>query len=254
MPSFVLIHGGSTSGRYWDRVRPLLGFPTLAPDLPGRGERACDLMTLTVDACVDALAADVSAAQLPDPLVLVAHSSGGLVVPGLGARLGTRVGHLVFCSGSVPPEGGRGLDCMKPKHAESCQRMLESARTEGRSVDTLAAGLPTREQARVQYGGDPLPDALIDYVLDPVRRVGDSFNVYFQPISWHGVSAALPRTYIKNLRDRALPLSLQMVMIARLGAATRTIALDDGHIPEVVMPEVIAALLNGIAAELVAPK
>ena len=35
-PSFVLIHGGAMNARYWDKLVPLLEFPVLAIDLPGR--------------------------------------------------------------------------------------------------------------------------------------------------------------------------------------------------------------------------
>jgi len=252
MPSILLIHGGSTSARYWDRLLPLLPVPALAPDLPGRGERPADLMKLTVEDGVAAVVEDVSGAALADPIVLVAHSSGGLVVPGVLRALGARVGHLVYSSASVPPEGGCGLDCMRPRHAEGVRKALEYARSKGATVTTLDGPAPDREKARTQYGGDPLDDALVDYAMDPVRRVPDSFNVYLQPISWQGVDRALPCTYIRNLRDRAVPLELQDEMIERIPLATRVVEIDGGHVPSMAQPETIAELLAEVCETLAA--
>ena len=64
------------------------------------------------------MVADVEAADLTDPIVVVAHSSGGLVVPGVVAALGARVRHVVLNAALVPAEGGCGIDCMKERHRE----------------------------------------------------------------------------------------------------------------------------------------
>lgn len=250
MPSIVLIHGGSTSGRYFDRLRERLATPSIAPDLPGRADRPADPMEVTVDDGVASVAADVRSAELEDPIVLFAHSSGGLIVPGLLRELGDRVRHLVYSSASVPPEGGCGLDCMREKHAEGVRQMMAAARAEGRSIDTGPGLKVERERARKQYGGDPLDDALVDYVMDPVRLVADSYNVYFQPISWQGIPRTLPVTCIRNLRDRAIPVALQDEMIGRLPFEPRIVEIDGGHVPSVTHPGVVAELLDGIAGRL----
>ena len=248
--SFVLIHGGSTSHHYWDRLAPRLPGTVLAPDVPGRLDRPADLMTLTVEACVDSLLADIQAGDLDPDLVLVAHSSGGLFVPGLLRGLGPRVRHLVYSSASIPGEGDCGLECMRPRHAEGIRAQFEWALENGKSVTTLDGPAPAPDKARTQYGGDPLDDATLEFVMDPKRRVPDSFNVYFQPISWQGIDPALPTTYLSNLRDRAVPLALQHEMLGRLPFDARVIAIDGGHVPSVTDPGFVATLLTGIAAEL----
>jgi len=78
--SVVFLHGGGTSARQWDLVLERMTAPALALDVPGRGDRPADVERLTLSQALDSLAADAGTAG---PVILVAHSSGGLLVPGL---------------------------------------------------------------------------------------------------------------------------------------------------------------------------
>jgi pimeloyl-ACP methyl ester carboxylesterase len=245
--TFVLVHGGGTTARFWDRLVPHLSHPALPVDLPGRAGRPADPMELTVDQCVQSVVADVQAAGVTGDLVLVAHSSGGLVVPGVAAALAPRVRHIVLSAASVPPEGGTGLDCMKPKHRERVVAGMDASRKAGH-VLTTPPPPDDLEPFRRSYGGEPLDDELLAFVTDPSRWALDSMNVYFQPVSW-GSIAGVPVTYVKNLHDRAVPPELQDEMAARLPTAT-VIELDTGHIPAVTHPEAFASVLHDVAARV----
>jgi pimeloyl-ACP methyl ester carboxylesterase len=241
---FVLIHGGGASGAFWDRLVTRLDRPALAVDLPGRGAKAADAMRLTVDDCVYSVVADVEESDIGD-LVLVAHSSGGLFVPGVAATLAPRVKHIVLSAASVPPEGGTGLDCMKPSHRERTVAGIEAARRDGWTLTT--PGPPDdSELMRTSYGGDPLDDETLRYIVDPVRAVRDSMNFYFQPVSWEPI-ASIPVTYVKNARDRPVPPALQDEMIARLPNRVEVVELDVGHIPAVTHPDLFASVLHDVA-------
>jgi pimeloyl-ACP methyl ester carboxylesterase len=236
----VLIHGGGSTARFWDRLLPHLG-PHLAVDLPGRAGKPAHLPTLTVDDEVASVVADVRAAGIDGPIRLVVHSSGGLVVPGVLTALGDQVTSVVLNAASVPPEGGCGLDCMQPRHAEGVRWALAEAEKSGEPI--LTSGPPADpEKFRNAYGGPPLTDEQLAYVVDPARCVVDTLHHYLQPISWQS-APAVPVRYIANRLDRPVPIEIQREMASRLPGAPDVIEIDSGHIPAVVDPEGFAALL-----------
>jgi pimeloyl-ACP methyl ester carboxylesterase len=241
--TFVLVHGGGSTARFWDRLVPRLDGPSLAVDLPGRAGKPADLATLTVSDEVASVLDDINDAQLDGPIVIVAHSSGGLVVPGVVSGLGDRVAHVVLSAALVPPEGGYGVDCMKPRHREGLVRTLERARREG-TVITLPGPPDDPEPLRIAYGGDPLDDDTLAFVVDPVRYVADTVNHYFQPVHWSAVSH-VPVTYVINERDRPVPLAIQEEMVARL-TCPHVVRLDCGHLPPVTHPGRFAELLSSV--------
>src|SRR3954454_25108428 len=242
--TYFLVHGGGSTSRFWDRLLPHLDRPALAVDLPGRGNHPADLATLTVDDEVTSVVADIEAAALDGPVLLVAHSSGGLARPGVVAALGSQVAHVVLNAALVPPEGGCGLDCMKPNHSEGLALAADQARKDGTSI-TLPGPPADPEAFRNTYGGDPLDDDSLAYVVDPVRSVPDTVHHYFQPVHWSN-AATVPVTYVLNERDRPIPPAMQEEMIPRLPRPPVVVRLDSGHVPAVTQPETFAAVLATI--------
>lgn len=250
-PSYVLVHGGGTTGRFWDRLVPHLDGCVLAVDLPGRAGKPADLGSLTVDDEVASVVADIEAAALEPPIVLVAHSSGGLVVPGVLRGLAAGVVHVVLNAASVPPEGGCGLDCMQPRHRDGVRAALDLLKDSGRPL--LTPGPPDDPEAFRTAYGPPLGDDDLAFVVDPVRCVVDTMSHYLQPVSWQS-APPVPVTYVVNLRDRPVPVDLQREMAARLPRPPTIVELDGGHIPAVADPATFAAIVAQTSMTFVAER
>jgi pimeloyl-ACP methyl ester carboxylesterase len=239
------------TSRFWDRLVPLLDGPVLAVDMPGRrGKAGEDLATLTVEREVASVLADVDAATaagaLVDPIIVVAHSSGGLAVPGVVAALADRVAAIVLNAASVPPEGGCGLDCMQERHADGVRLAVELAA--GDTSQLVVLGQPADpERLRGSYGGPPLDDDTLAFVLDPDRLVPDTMNLYLQPVHWSQVPPSIPITYVVNELDRAMPLAKQEAMLALLPGSPDVVRLPVGHIPPITDPEAFASVLRAVA-------
>jgi len=240
----VLIHGGGATGGFWDRLLPYLDHEALAVDLPGRRSRPANLATLTVEAEVASVVADIEPGAGAGSITLVAHSSGGLLVPGVVAALEGRVHGIVLNAALVPVEGGCGIDCMQERHRHGLRLAVESAARDGRTITLPPPADP--EASRRAYGGDPLDDAALAFVLDPARSVEDTVHHYFQPVHW-SAAAGVPITYVLNERDRPIRPEMQQVMVQRLPPPVEVIRLDSGHLLPVTSPALFAEIINRIA-------
>jgi pimeloyl-ACP methyl ester carboxylesterase len=111
---------------------------------------------------------------------------------------------------------------------------VEDASRNGSAI-TLPGPPADPEGFRTAYGGDPLDDDQLAFVVDPVRCVPDTVHHYFQPIHW-SKAATVPVTYILNERDRPIPPATQEQMIGWLPQTASVIRMNGGHLPAVSDP------------------
>lgn len=228
-PTIVLVHGAGHTSRVWEAVRSNLDHPSLALDLPGRADRVADIAAVTIADAVASLAADVDG-SVDGPLVLVGHSAGGIVLPGLAARLDGRVERLVFVAGLCARHGDRVIDTVRPDAAAELAARLASLR------DELAGCML-----------DPQPTVTAKRAIDAKTAAPvDSLNYMHQAVSWDGVPADLPRVFVRCTRDRIQPRALQDALIENCAAST-VVDIASGHTPSVAAPAALAEILDRIA-------
>ncbi len=236
LPTVVLIHGSGHSSLIWDDVVAKLDGPALAVDLPGRRRRPADLTEGTIEASSAAAASDVEESGAHH-VVLVGHSSGGLILPSLAARLGPRVCHLVFVAGLIARDGHSVSEVISPDDPDSMLGTRDALRQRYRG--TTFGGL--------SEGEAPIETDLC--VTEDVRAVGsiESLTLMYQPVSWLGVPSSMPRTFVRCLADPIQPRAMQEQLIES-AAADEVFDIDADHTPAVSRPDELAAIVNEVAA------
>lgn len=123
MADIVLVHGAWQGAWCWDRVVPGLraaGHRISTPTLTGSGSRAA-LLSPAVDLATHLDDVEPVIRQATAPVVLVVHSYAGMIVPGVAARCGDRIGAVVLVDAFYPDEGQAAIDQMPPPFRQRFQ-------------------------------------------------------------------------------------------------------------------------------------
>ena len=234
--TFVLVHGGGTSGSCWDLLRPLLDRPSVAVDLPGRGDHPADLTSVTLSEFADCVAAVIVEHDLID-VTLVGHSLAGITLPRVADRVSDRLRRLVFISCAVPAQGESVADIL----ATFSPTVAQVAARIGDDVVTADGVLhPELASAMLCNDMDERQQRLTLSLLLP-----EALQIVSEPMDLSGLRHAIPLTYVRLLHDESLTPATQDQMAANL-AATDIIDLDAGHMAMISQPEKLAAILNGL--------
>lgn len=234
-PALVLVHGGAHAGDCWDlavdeirRLAPEL--TVLAVDLPGRRGKPGDLRTLTVGECVDSVVADIDDAGLAE-IVIVAHSMGGLTVPGVVAKLGSaRVREMVLATAFIPPEGRAVVDTLAGPLAGMARRGAKNG-VPG-EMNPIAARLAFLNGVRRERRR---------FMLD--RLCAETPHLPVENVSRRDMPDEVPRTWILTTRDRSLSVRSQRRSIEALGGVQTVIEMKTCHDLMISEPERLAAIL-----------
>ena len=229
MKHVVLVHGAWHGPWCWERVTPGLdaaGVHWVAPDLPSccAASDGAGLIedVREVDRCLDDLPGD-------EPVVLLGHSRGGLVVTESGAH--PRVDQLVYlCAFLLEP----GED-VAPMVAGTVMPVLDFEKT---SSGLVATPRPD-EAVPVFYGDCSRDDAR--WAVERGRPMCMTGPPVEPPrVAWRTKAS----TYVRCARDAAIPPEHQRSMAAR---ATHLVEWDTGHSPFLNRPELVTELLVGLA-------
>jgi pimeloyl-ACP methyl ester carboxylesterase len=230
---FILVHGSNHSSRCWEPVVGLLDAPVLAVDLPGRGRHPAPLDQVHVSDFIESAVKDIEDAHATDA-VLVGHSMAGLSLAGIVDHVHDRLRHVVFVSCVVPRPGESMLSELPPALAEL-----------SRSATPTPAGLWPGKKVLAQTMCGGMDEGQTTFTLDV--SVPEAFWPMHDPVDLSGLRHAVPRTWVKLLRDRA-PSPEQADAYAERTGCTQVVELDTGHLAMITHPQELADVLNQIHA------
>jgi pimeloyl-ACP methyl ester carboxylesterase len=233
MATFILIHGSWHGAWCWERLVPALharGHRAIALDLPGMGEDRTPLANVTLQSWARFVVDHLRKAD--EPVMLVGHSRGGVVISEAAEMAPERIRGLVYLTAVLLPSGGTVAQVMEQLPAESLAA-VQFAEDGTRSVldrDRAAALLYNTtppEWVRLalgKLGPDPMQPNTAPLRLTPERY------------------CSVPRFFIECLQDRTLSIDLQRRMVKAM-PCKRVLALDTDHSPFLSAPERLAESL-----------
>jgi pimeloyl-ACP methyl ester carboxylesterase len=235
LPALVLVHGGGLAADSWEltveaihRLAPEL--TVLALDMPGRRNKPGDLREMTIDDYVDSLVGDIESTGVED-IVIVAHSMGGLPLPGVAAKLGAaRVREMIFAAAFLPAEGTSIVD------GSPWQIAVIARRRAKKNVPT-----PTPKSYARFIFMNGVPSHRRRFMTG--KLYPESLRILTEKVSRRGMPDDIPRAWILTKRDRALAPKLQRKYIDSLGGVKTLIEIDTCHMLMVSEPERLAQIL-----------
>jgi pimeloyl-ACP methyl ester carboxylesterase len=163
----------------------------------------------------------------------------------MARRAPERVAHLVFVSCIAPPEEQTMIDALPEELRELTRAGVERAR----GGDVAALGVGVDESLTRHMFCNDMDEEQARFVLD--RCGPEAPSLFAEPVRRRGIPPALPKTYVRLLRDQALRPEVQDAQIASLraspGGPVNVLEIDAGHDVMVSAPGALASVLNEIA-------
>ena len=233
MATYVLVHGGCHGSWCWDKVAPFLkakGHIVETPNLPGHGRDKTPIHEVTLQACVGKVSEIIRAHS--EPVILVGHSIGGIVISQVAEQIPERIELLVYLTADLL------------KNGESLEPVLESFRPLlDFSEDKSSFSIKSESVADLFYN-DCSPG---DVERAKALLVPEATAVFKEPLHLSDKQfGRVPRVFIQCLRDQTIPPQLQKAMYTATPCA-KVFSMNTGHSPFLSAPEQLAACLLSLA-------
>ncbi|MGE0741751.1 MAG: alpha/beta fold hydrolase [Hyphomonadaceae bacterium] len=237
MTTFAFVAGAWHGAWCWQLVTPLLeaaGHRAIAIELPGMGADTTPLAGVTLQSWARFVADRIEAEA--EPVVLVGHSRGGIVISQAAEFAPTRIERLVYLAAFLLPSGQTLLGAASADRSEDMPHVLVMA------PDGTSMIAPDALQPRFY---NTTPAALVDRAAAWITP--EPMWVLNEPLALsEACYGAVPRAYIETLQDNAVAHTLQRRMQAEL-PCERVITLDTDHSPFFSAPQTLADALLELA-------
>jgi pimeloyl-ACP methyl ester carboxylesterase len=232
--TYLLVHGAWHGAWCWHKVvarLERLGHKVLAPDLPGFGRDRTPMHHLSLRVWREFLC-DLIDAQ-SEPVILVGHSRGGILISEVAEQRPERIRTLVYLTGFLLRDGETLFHLAQQSEGSELVPNLVAS-DDGTS-------LTVREEAiRSAFYGECWDDdvALARLLLQPEPALPSTTPVHVTAENFGRV----PRAYIACSRDRAITPPLQRQMY-RATPCSPVLWIDADHSPFFSRPDELVAHL-----------
>jgi pimeloyl-ACP methyl ester carboxylesterase len=237
MSQYILIHGAWHGAWCWERVVPLLeqqGHQVQTPDLSASGPDKTPLGEVTLASDTQRVCTLIDAQA--EPVILVGHSSGGVIISQVAEERPDKVKRLVYLTAFLAQNGETVFGMAEKDHESLVPPYLQP---DQQSV-TFKEGTPFKD---ILYGD--CSDADVAYVTS--RLVPQAISIFSTPVSITPERfGRVPRAYISCLQDHAVTPSSQKRMYTATPCQT-VLSLNTSHSPFFSAPQDLTQHLISLA-------
>ncbi|MFO7461687.1 MAG: alpha/beta fold hydrolase [Desulfatiglandales bacterium] len=234
MSTYVLIHGAWHGSWCWDKVVPLLekeGHKVEAPDLPGHGSDKTPISEISLKTYTDRVCQILDAQ--PEPVILVGHSMGGVVITQVAEYRPEKIKTLVFLTAFLLRNGefllqlaGEDTEALVlPNLIMADDESYANVRDEG-IKEAFYGDCSDEDVARAK-------SLLVPQAAAPLATPVNTSEERFGRVH---------RIYISCLHDKAITPTCQEKMYKAL-SCEKIIFMDTGHSPFLSAPKELATHL-----------
>ncbi|MDQ1208477.1 pimeloyl-ACP methyl ester carboxylesterase [Acinetobacter baylyi] len=240
----VLVHGAWQGSWSFDLIKPWLqqkGWTVHAVDLPDNGWNSDTQITASQQSYCDYVVQMIH--NIGEPVVLLGHSGGGLTISAVAEQIPELISHLVYLVGMMLPSNMSFLDFKK-----LCEQHFPDEDFSGISPYLTFTddgySIVSSEGAKKIFLQDCEP-ALAEQLIEKLRPQPEAGRD-LKPVLTPERFGCVPRIYVEALNDQSLSINMQRLMQQLQPNKLQIIAMQTGHVPQAVQPDLLVEKLNQI--------